>query len=81
MRYSYLNFFFFLTCPHKGRGKEIRTNDLRFIRRDSQLIDLGLGDIHILIWSSVISLPRVIPNVMQFLKLSINQKLINHISN
>jgi hypothetical protein len=33
-------FFFFLTCPHKGKGKEIRTCDIRFIRRDPQSIEL-----------------------------------------
>jgi hypothetical protein len=34
---------FFLTCLRKGRGGKIRTCDLRFIRRDSQLIKLSLG--------------------------------------
>jgi hypothetical protein len=37
-------FFFFFICPHKGRGREIRTCDIYFIRRDSQLIELPLGD-------------------------------------
>jgi hypothetical protein len=36
--------FFFLTCPHKGRGGGIRSCDLRFIKRGSQLIELPLGD-------------------------------------
>jgi hypothetical protein len=35
---------FFLTCPCKGRGKGIQTCEVRFIRRDSQLIELPLGD-------------------------------------
>jgi hypothetical protein len=36
-------FFYFLTCPHKGRGRGIRTCDIRFIRRGSQPIELPLG--------------------------------------
>jgi hypothetical protein len=42
--YNLLIFFFFLTCPHKGRGRGIRTCDLCFIRRGSQPIELPLGD-------------------------------------
>ena len=37
-------FFFFLTCPHKGKGRVIRTCNFRFIRRGSQPIDLSFGD-------------------------------------
>jgi hypothetical protein len=36
-------FFFFLTCPHKGSGRGIRTCDLHFIRRSLQPIELPLG--------------------------------------
>jgi hypothetical protein len=39
-----LFFFFFLTCPRKGRGRGIQTCDLHFIRRGSQLIELPLED-------------------------------------
>ena len=37
-------FFFFLTCPRMGKGGEIRTCDLHFIRHGSQPIKLLLGN-------------------------------------
>jgi hypothetical protein len=40
-------FFFFLTCPYKRKGEEIRTSDLRFMKRGPQLIELPLGDEYI----------------------------------
>ena len=41
---SYWAFFFFFLHVHtREGGREIRTNDIRFIRRDLQLIDITLG--------------------------------------
>jgi hypothetical protein len=35
-------FYLFFTCLHKEKGREIRTNDLHFMRHDLQPIELSL---------------------------------------
>lgn len=56
-----MHFFFFLsearsshvhlTCPYKGRGEEIQTSDLHFMRYGSQPIELPLGDyVHLVVF-------------------------------
>jgi hypothetical protein len=49
MNIRFLIFFFFFLHVHTRGGGRIRTNDLRFMRRGSQLIELPLGDLNLLL--------------------------------
>jgi hypothetical protein len=49
-------FTFFFTCPHKRRGGEIRTSDLRFMRRGPQPIELPHEDLHLFLFKLTIQI-------------------------
>jgi hypothetical protein len=55
-------YIYILTCPHK-REWGIRTNDLRFMKRDPQPIELLLRNTHIL-FRLVISTQQLISRYM-----------------